>query len=242
MENNTIDIFNLGFSFGSVPILKDFNFTIQREKILTIIGHSGCGKSTLLNLLGGLLTPKSGDVKIYGDISYLTQSVTLLDYRTAFENVLLACELRNTLTNEKIEKADKLFSLFKLGNEVKSKFPSELSGGMKQRIGLIQTLLVDSEIYLLDEPFNAIDRSTNLLIQNYIWNTIKFGSSTGLIVTHDLEQAVLLSDKVLILKNESKNVILEFSEEYKILSPNKRQGSALSEQYLIELIKALNEN
>lgn len=242
MENNIIDIFNLGFLFGNIPILNDFNFAIQRNKILTIVGHSGCGKSTLLNLIGGLLEPKSGDIKINGDISYLTQNVTLLDYRTAFENALMACELRNTLTDEKIEKVNELFNLFKLGNEVKSKFPSELSGGMKQRIGLIQTLIVDSKIYLLDEPFNAIDRSANLLIQNYIWNTFKTNLSTALIVTHDLEQAVLISDKVLILQNNSKSVEVEFSEEYKKLSPAKRLGSALSEQYLIELIKALNEN
>jgi ABC-type nitrate/sulfonate/bicarbonate transport system ATPase subunit len=238
-----IKLSNIYFFFQSnSSLFSGLSYSVGKNEIISIIGYSGCGKSTLLNLLSGLLAPNSGNIKINGDISYLTQNVTLLDYRTAFENSLLACELRNILTNEKIVKANMLFNLFKLGNEVKSKFPTELSGGMKQRIGLIQTLLVDSEIYLLDEPFNAIDRSTNLLIQNYIWNTFKTKLSTGLIVTHDLEQAVLMSDKVLILLNNSKIVELVFNKEFKNLSPNSRQGSSLSDQYLIEIIKTLNEN
>ena len=114
MENNIINVFNLDFSFEDAHIFSNFNLSIQKKVILTIIGHSGCGKTTLLNLIGGLLIPKSGNIEKKGEISYLTQSATLLDYRTAFENSILACDLRNTLTNEKIEKANKLFNLFKI--------------------------------------------------------------------------------------------------------------------------------
>ncbi|MBL7884942.1 MAG: ATP-binding cassette domain-containing protein, partial [Bacteroidia bacterium] len=210
-------------------------------QIASIVGNSGCGKSTLLNLLSGLLLANSGTINVHSTFSYLTQITTLLPYRNSFENSLLACELRNTLNTHKEEQASFLFQLFNLSINTKSKFPNELSGGMKQRVGLIQTLLVDAGLFLLDEPFNAIDRNTSLVIQNFIWNKLKNEKSSAIIVTHDLDQSILMSDKILIMSSGT-NIYKEiiFDKQFTLLSPNQRINTELYNEYLIQMIKSLN--
>lgn len=150
---------HVSFTYDSSHnILSDVSFNIENTQIVSIIGNSGCGKTTLLNLIAGVLTPTKGDIKTsYSNIAYLMQDVTLLPYKTTWENTFLACILRKIPVNDKKDVATKLFTLFNIETEALSKFPKELSGGMKQRIGLIQTLFTDASLFLLDEPFNAID-------------------------------------------------------------------------------------
>jgi ABC-type nitrate/sulfonate/bicarbonate transport system ATPase subunit len=221
--------------------LSNFSYSAKKNDIITILGSSGCGKSTLLNLISGLLSPNSGEIIVNGTVSFLTQYITLLSYRTAYENTLLACELRNTKTTRIEERANKLFELFKLDESAKRKFPKELSGGMQQRIGLIQTLLTDANIYLLDEPFKEIDRTTGLVIQDYIWKRFKENLSTGFIVTHDIEQAVLISDRILLLSAKKPPEEIEFEKCFAELIPEKRLKSDYYNKYMLCCIKKLSE-
>ena len=223
-------------------VIADLSLMINNNEIISIIGNSGCGKSTLLNLISGLLKPQSGTITVKGSIAYLTQAVTLLPYKTAFENCLLAVELRKSLTTKKVEQANELFSLFNLDNSAKNKFPNELSGGMKQRIGLIQTMLIDTDFYLLDEPFNAIDRNTTLNIQHLLWQKCKTQNLSAVIVTHDLNQIILTSDKVVVMKKNEEGLLeICFCKDFTILPPIERQNSKYYNEYALQIINSLND-
>lgn len=230
-----IEISNINFQYSNRDIiLNNFSAQFKKGQIVSIVGNSGCGKSTLLNLIAGLLKPNSGIIKHTGELAYLTQIPTLLSYKTAFENALLACELRNILSMAKISEADSLFQQFNLTNSSKNKFPNELSGGMKQRIGLIQTMLIDSDIYLFDEPFNAIDKGTVFKIQNYLWDKIKNTNTIAILVTHDFEQAVLTSDQVICLPQGS---FINFDKEFTSQPPQERHTSKGYSDYLLQLFR-----
>lgn len=228
------------YTHDTKPLLIGVSYHFKNTKIVSILGNSGCGKSTLLNLIAGLLTPISGEIEVVGSLSYLTQSTTLLPYRTAFENCLLACELRGELSDDKISKASYLFKDFNIDDSAKEKFPHELSGGMRQRVGLIQTLLVDADLYLLDEPFNAIDSTTSNIIQRNIWDNLKRDDSSAIIVTHDIKQAVLMSDGIVIMSNKSQGLEqIDFDEEFTRLSPDQRLGSNHYNGYMLQIIEKL---
>lgn len=232
-----INFKNIYFSYnGNNAIFSNFSYNLKVGDIVTIIGNSGCGKTTLLNLINGLLTPQKGAISINNN-AYLTQELIFSSYRTAFENALFACELRNNLTETKIDQAHKLFQKFNLSESSKTKFPQELSGGMQQRVALIQTLLIDAELYLLDEPFKAIDRTTNLAIQELIWNWFKTNNFSSIIVTHNPEEAVLLSDKVLILSAEKENQEIIFEKEFSKLNPLERLNTEFYNQYMLEIFE-----
>jgi NitT/TauT family transport system ATP-binding protein/putative hydroxymethylpyrimidine transport system ATP-binding protein len=241
MIDNLIDIRNINFSFPNNPIFSDFSYAFNKNEIITIVGNSGCGKSTLLNLVSGLLEPASGNISVNDSLAFLTQHLTLLPYHTAYENTLLACELRNAKTEQKEKEANDLFKLFNLSEISKNKFPQELSGGMRQRIGLIQTLLVDVQIYLLDEPFKEIDRGTWLVVQDYIWHKFKKNQSLGIIITHDIEHALLMGDKVLFLSVNNPMEELVFNKDFASLSPDKRLKTDYYDKYMLYIIKKLGE-
>jgi ABC-type nitrate/sulfonate/bicarbonate transport system ATPase subunit len=241
MKNNLINIRKVNFSYPNNPIFKDFSYVFNKDEIITIIGNSGCGKSTLLNLISGLLKPVSGDISVDGTLAFLTQHITLLSYHNSYENSLLACELRNTKTTQKEKDAGDLFELFKLSDNSKIKFPQELSGGMRQRVGLIQTLLVDASTYFLDEPLKEIDRATGLIILEYIWHKFKANHTLGLIVTHDIEQALLIGDKVLFLSANNPAEELVFDKNFVSLPPDKRLNTDYYNKYMLYIIKKLGE-
>ena len=241
MKNNLINIHNINFSFAESPIFTDFSCTFNENEIVTIIGNSGCGKSTLLNLISGLLAPASGNISVNNSFAYLTQYLSLLPYHNAYENALLACELRNIKTSQKEKEASALFELFKLSEKSRYKFPQELSGGMQQRVGLIQTLLIDSNLYLLDEPLKEIDRATGLIIQGYFWNKFKTNDISAIIVTHDIEQSVLVSDKILFLSTNKPVEEFAFDKDFCSLPPEKRLQSEHYEKHMLHTIKKLSE-
>ena len=191
---------------GEIEALKNINFSVEEGEFVSIIGPSGCGKSTLLSIIAGLENKSSG--KIYIDeietenvsskIGYMLQKDHLLDWRSVYQNVILGLEIQDKLTKENIEYVHELLEEYGLGS-FKDKRPSELSGGMKQRAALIRTLALKPELLLLDEAFSALDYQTRLIVSADICNIIRQTGKTMIMITHDLSEAVRLSDRVIVL-------------------------------------------
>lgn len=186
--------------------IDNLSLTVNSGEFISIVGPSGCGKSTLLSIIYGLLKPTSGKVLINNQnqsslsssVGYMLQKDYLFEWRNILNNVLLGLEIQNKLTDENIEYTKKLLDTYGLG-EFKNSFPSELSGGMRQRAALIRTLAIKPEILLLDEPFSALDYQTRLYISDEIGTIIRKENKTAILVTHDLSEAISLSDKVVVL-------------------------------------------
>lgn len=222
-------------------VFNNLSLSIDEKSCIAVVGNSGCGKTTLLNLIAGILHPNKGSIQVSAkSLSYLMQDVTLLPYETAFENSLLAYSLRNhTISEETKGKAMDLLRLFQLKDESFQKFPNELSGGMKQRIGLVQTLLTDSELLLLDEPFNAIDRNALECIESYLWDYVKKGEKTMVLITHNLEQALLLCDHILILGKDSTIDQVIPSDEYVAQPPASRAELDEYKRLFFEIVEKM---
>ena len=183
---------------GEIEALKDINFKIEEGEYVSIIGPSGCGKSTLLSIIAGLENKTSGTTYINGKIGYMLQKDSLFEWRSVYKNVLLGLETRKMLTPEKKELADKMLETYGLAN-FKNVKPSQLSGGMRQRVALIRTLALEPDILLLDEPFSALDYQTRLEVSDDIYKILKEQNKTAILVTHDISEAIAMGDKVIIL-------------------------------------------
>lgn len=237
-----IALSDINYSYdASIDIIKGLTLDISKNTSVAIVGNSGCGKTTLLNIISGAISPQKGQVRISASsMSYLMQDVTLLPYKTTFENALLAFELRNKVIDEDIkQRANDLLQLFQIKDDSFGKYPSELSGGMKQRIGLVQTLLTDSELLLLDEPFNAIDVNALEVIESYIWDYIKRGLRTMVIITHNIEQALLLCDRIIIMSNNHELHYINPSDDFIALAPNKRANNVEFKKLFFDVLEIM---
>ncbi len=191
---------------GEVAALKDISFSMQQGEFFSLVGPSGCGKSTLLSIIAGLLTPSGGRVLIGGEevkghssrIGYMLQKDNLLEWRTIRQNVLFGLEIRRNLTEQTVAHADRLLGAYGLA-EFKDKYPSQISGGMRQRAALIRTLAVCPDILLLDEAFSALDYQTRLEVTEDVYKILKEENVTTLMVTHDIPECISMSDTVVIL-------------------------------------------
>ncbi|MDO9569172.1 MAG: ABC transporter ATP-binding protein [Hydrogenophaga sp.] len=210
-----IDIQNVEQTFktkkGNFPALRGINLTVAKGEFITLIGHSGCGKSTLLNLIAGLTTPTSGvllcaDREIAGpgpERAVVFQNHSLLPWLTCFENVYLAVERVFAATENKAQlKARTEAALALVGlMPAAQKRPGEISGGMKQRVGIARALSMEPKVLLMDEPFGALDALTRAKLQDELLEIVARTRSTVVMVTHDVDEAVLLSDKIVMLTN-----------------------------------------
>ena len=207
-----LEIKNINMNYhkkdGVTEALKNINFTVEREEFISIIGPSGCGKSTLLNIISGLLTPSSGEV-IYNDpevknnldkMGYMFQKDFLFPWLTVKENVMLGLKLKKVYTKENIEFAHQLLKNYGL-EKFQNHKPTELSGGMRQRVALIRTLVLKPEVLLLDEPFSALDYQSRLNVTDDVYEIIKREKKTAIMVTHDLGEAITMSNRVIILSS-----------------------------------------
>ena len=206
---SSLRIENLTKSFHqqstTISVLDSISFDLESGTWTTILGPSGCGKTTLLRILAGLEVPDSGRVVVeesesptLGATAYLPQLDTLLPWRTALGNAVLASEIDGKPTDVAKKEAIDLFDQFGLSG-FESLYPNQLSGGMRQRLALIRTFLAHRDILLLDEPLGALDPLTRATLQNWllgVWSELK---KTVLLVTHDAEEALLLSDRILVL-------------------------------------------
>src|SRR3979490_2691363 len=196
---------------GRFLALDSISMEVAKGEFVTLIGHSGCGKSTLLNLIAGLLMPTSGtllcdnrEIAATGaERAGVVQNHSLLPWLTCFENVHLAVERvfgateKKTALNERVQRA---LELVQLGH-AEHKYPHEISGGMKQRVGIARALSIEPKVLLLDEPFGALDALTRAHLQDKLMRIVTATGSTVLMVTHDVDEAVLLSDRVVMMTN-----------------------------------------
>lgn len=185
---------------GETLAVEDFSFSLLDGEFVSIVGPSGCGKSTILSILCGLEDKSDGDISYIGSkkVGYMLQQDSLFEWKTILENCLLGLEINNTLTEENKKYVLDLLETYGLKDFINS-YPSNLSGGMRQRVALIRTLATKPDILLLDEPFSALDYQTRLAVSDDVYNIIKRENKSAIMVTHDLAEAISMSDRIVIL-------------------------------------------
>ena len=207
---NILEVKNIGKKYqnkeGEILALKNVNFRVKKGEFVSIIGPSGCGKSTLLSIIAGLEEKTTGEIYIEGEkvngisskIGYMLQRDCLLEWRNILSNTMFGLEVKGKRDNVNKEYVLELLKKYNL-YEFKDKYPSELSGGMRQRVALIRTLAVKPKILLLDEAFSALDYQTRIMVTNDIYYILRKEKITAIIVTHDISEAISMSDRVLVL-------------------------------------------
>ena len=220
---------------GEINAIKSISFDVNNEQFIAIVGSSGCGKSTLLNIISGLLEKTNGTIKFYKEnpiIGYMLQEDALLPYLNILDNATLGLSLKKIKTKENIEYTKKLLETYGLKDFI-YKYPKELSGGMKQRVALIRTLAIKPDILLLDEPFSALDYQSRLSVSEDVYNIIKKEKKTVIMITHDIAEAISLSDKIIVLSKRPSIVkkIYDIEMENKSTPINNRKCKEFSDYY-----------
>lgn len=236
------------YSNSNENIIEDLSFNINKGDFVSIIGASGCGKSTIFRLIASLEKPSKGTISIKGEniknlksqIGYMPQKDLLLPWRTILENICLPLEIQGVSSSSAKSQGEELLSKFNLYS-YKDKYPKDLSGGMKQRISFIRTLLTGSELLLLDEPFSALDAITRLSLQEWILDQWGKYKKTILFITHDVEEAMFLSNKIFVV---NKNPITNLKEiNINLKYPRSRKMLEVEELLLLKdnLIEELRQ-
>ncbi|NMH67235.1 ABC transporter ATP-binding protein [Bacillus sp. RO3] len=185
--------------------LSDISLAVKEGEFVSFIGPSGCGKTTLLSIIAGLIQPTGGTVSLNGQpirnmkkkLGYMLQQDYLFPWKTIEENIFLGLTITGNLSEEKRKEARAL--LVEMGLEgVESSYPRELSGGMRQRVALIRTLITEPQLLLLDEPFSALDYQTKLKLEDLVFSTLKSFGKTAVLVTHDIGEAIAMCDRIIL--------------------------------------------
>ncbi len=220
--------------------VKDVSFKVGQGKFVSLVGPSGCGKSTILSCIAGLNKPQKGKItfdgkdteRAVGKIGYMLQSDNLLPWRSVYRNVIIGLEIQKKMTSENIEYVHQLLKKYDLW-QFKDSFPSNLSGGMRQRVALIRTLALKPELLLLDEAFSALDYQTRVNVSCDVYNILRQENKTMVMVTHDIPEAVAMSDTVIVLSPRpatvAKTVDIDFGTERK--NPVSVRENAKFQQY-----------
>jgi len=250
LQNQTLlSISDLRFSYGFREsenlVIKSLSLTVGAGEIVSILGASGCGKSTLLNLVAGLLSPKSGAIEFKArttisdnkpgknPIGYIFQDDALFPWRSVRSNLMLVADLAKEVSvGSAQEKTRRYLKAFHLDEGILSKYPSQLSGGMRQRVSIIQTLMFDPDLLLLDEPFSSLDFFTKLSLEHELYQLIKDQNKAAILITHDIDEAIAVSDRVLIMAKGgdiSQEFKIDFGQEAR--SPEDVRGTAQFAEY-----------
>lgn len=206
--------------------IQDFTYTFLPETFTSIIGPSGCGKSTLLSIIAGLEKPSSGTISFQGvpfdnrqfNIGYMLQKDYLLEWRSIYKNILFGLEIQGKRNEETIAYAIDLLKKYDLYS-FRDKFPSQLSGGMRQRVALIRTLAINPDILLLDEAFSALDYQTRLNVTNDVYTILKNEKKITIMVTHDIPESISMSDHVIVLSGRPASIKKVFPIQFSL--PNR---------------------
>lgn len=208
---------------GETNAIEHMSFGIEKGQFASLIGPSGCGKTTILSLTAGLLKPSSGEIRRENaEFGYMLQRDALFPWRTVEANIFLPLEVKKRNTPEMRENALRLAEKYGLKDFLKKK-PAELSGGMRQRVALIRTLAAQPDILLLDEPFSALDYQTRLKVCDDVQSIIKSEKKTAILVTHDMSEAIALSDKVIVLSSRPATVVAEHIIDFGDNTPKSRR-------------------
>lgn len=241
---NVLELKDVNQSFytklGTLEVLNNISLEVKKGEIVSIIGPSGSGKSTILNIISGLLDPTSGSVIVNGELGYMFQKDHLLEWRNIWDNVKIGLEIRkeeNSVTLDKIKKLLEKYGLI----DFMYNYPHELSGGMRQRIALIRTLAIEPSLLLLDEAFSALDYQTRLMVSDDVYKIIKDTNTSAILVTHDITEAISMSDRIIVLSKRPASIIkihnLDFTDE----PPLKRRTSDKFREYFDMIWNELHE-
>lgn len=230
---------------GEILAIDNISLSINENEFISIVGTSGCGKSTLLSILAGLDNKSDGEIifnKNNFKIGYMLQNDSLFPWRTVLDNCLIGLEIKNKINNEEKNKVISMLNKYGLKDFI-YKYPSSLSGGMKQRVALIRTLATNPDILLLDEPLSQLDYQTRLSLSNDLYKIIKEEKKTAIMVTHDLAEAISMSDRVIVLSKRPATIKKIYQIEYeKRKTPTKNRKEKEFEKYYNEIWKVLDIN
>lgn len=237
--------------------IDSISLAIGRGEFTAIVGPSGCGKTTLLSMLSGILKPSSGEVEVLGnklydnktqkglrvsnDTGYMLQRDNLLDWRTIEENVLLGLEIKHMLNDETRQYARELLSRYGLADFMKL-YPRQLSGGMRQKVALIRTLVFRPSLLLLDEPFSALDFQTRLLLADEVSAIIRSEGCTAVLVTHDISEAISMCDRVAVLTARPASVRREIEVSLTGQTPLERRNDSKFKDYFNTVWREMMKN
>jgi NitT/TauT family transport system ATP-binding protein len=246
MANPRIEFRSVGKEFNRLVAVQNVTLAVNDGEVVSLIGPSGCGKSTLLHIGSGLYSPSSGEVYVDGErvrgpnrhVAFMLQKDLLLPWRTIRENVEFGLEIRGI--RDRRERSLALLTRFHL-NGFENAYPHQLSGGMRQRAALARTLAVEPTVLLLDEPFSALDAQTKMVLQQDLAETLADEQKTAFFITHDLSEAVVLSDRILVMSSRPGTII----DEIKIdladrANPMVRRREQQINSYLAHLMEILH--
>ena len=230
---------------GEIEALKNISFTINEGDFVAIVGPSGCGKSTILSILAKLDNVSSGKIiteKDHLKCGYMFQQDTLFDWLSIMDNCLLGPKINKNIDDEIINKCTELLKTYDL-YEFKDRYPHELSGGMKQRVALIRTLMLNPDILLLDEPFSALDYQTRISVSNDVCNIIKNEKKTLIIVTHDISEAISMCNKIIVMSKRPSTIKKTYNIDYDFdrTNPIKSRSSKEFMEYYEKIWEDLND-
>ena len=214
---------------GKVQVLNEINFAVDDREFVVILGPSGCGKTTLLKMIDGLISPTSGTITMDGDpitepkpeLALVFQNFGLFPWRTVRKNIILGLEIQGVAKDAGQRRADELIELIGLEGFEES-YPSELSGGMQQRVGLARALAVDPEVLLMDEPFGALDAQTKDQMQTELLKLWEEKRKTVVFITHDISEAVYLADRILVMSSKPSTIVHEVDVDFERPRWNRR--------------------
>ena len=217
-----LSVSDVSFDYEKSAILSNVSLEVGKGEFVALVGPSGCGKSTLLNLISGVLNQKRGTIvssglvsrkERLGSVSYMQQKDLLLPWRTVAENGRLGLELRGVSSAQSSNAVLELARVFGIA-DVLDQMPWQLSGGMRQRVALLRAALPDNPVLLLDEPFGALDAITRRQLQRWLLNVLDVSNKAVVLVTHDVEEAILLADRILVMAPNPGRIVLELSAEH----------------------------
>ena len=240
----TLSLNNISMTYytktDETKAIDNLSFDVNKGEFVAIVGPSGCGITTILSILAGSLKPTFGEVllngskveKVNNEVGYMLQHDHLFEWRTIYKNIILGLEIQKKSSPEALAHIENLLEKYNL-KDFKKYYPSQLSGGMRQRVALIRTLALDPDVLLLDEPFSALDFQTRLQVCDDVYDIIKKEEKTALLVTHDISEAISMADKIIVLTNRPASVKrVHFTHLEHISTPLKRrEDSTFSVQF-----------